>query len=363
MIFEVFGYPLTDQSPEAKLSRRKAWCPFINAPCDGGGNRYLSSINLKAQPDLSKCFESGLDAVPSGVCSLQLNPSESPWVVCPRRLLALRSVTEDVAQFVERRILHRMGYPSGTKLGVWPEVKVKYSEDNTGKTFDYTFDYVLMPLNPVTLDEVARLLGKSSSKTWQSLEHSGYTVAQQVSRCFVDDFPHGKPCVVEIMTSSTSGGNKRKGTTIPMAFANAMLDKPHQAPGINYRQVWARMVSQFIVKSEVGLAWGGRTLWIMQDHLIEYISRTTALNFRDFLTETPSEVNVLGLSYGNHFGQQVGVVALQESGFYSGPIAPPRNAGAGPTFQDMIRAPVCPPRSSLIKALSKRKPTRQITLS
>jgi len=45
-----------------------------------------------------------------------------------------------------------------------------------------------------------------------------------------------------------------------MAFEDAVLGKPHQGPGINYRQVWARMVSQLVVKSEVGLAWGGKTI-------------------------------------------------------------------------------------------------------
>ncbi|MGI9057395.1 MAG: hypothetical protein ACR2H5_02350, partial [Ktedonobacteraceae bacterium] len=49
--------------------------------------------------------------------------------------------------------------------------------------------------------------------------------------------------IIEIMTSSTSGGNKDKGTTISGAFQDAILGRSHRGPDINYRQVWARMVS------------------------------------------------------------------------------------------------------------------------
>jgi hypothetical protein len=48
------------------------------------------------------------------------------------------------------------------------------------------------------------------------------------------------------------------------------------------------MVSQLIVKSEVGIGWGGKTFWILQDALIKYISESTNLNVREFLTEKTS---------------------------------------------------------------------------
>jgi len=34
-IFELFGYPLEDQSLEAQQCRRSAWCPFMGRECDG----------------------------------------------------------------------------------------------------------------------------------------------------------------------------------------------------------------------------------------------------------------------------------------------------------------------------------------
>ena len=64
-IFELFGYPVADQSPEAIETRKNAQCPFMGADCDGGGNRYLSNVNLKQNTELAAFFE-GRSSVPSG---------------------------------------------------------------------------------------------------------------------------------------------------------------------------------------------------------------------------------------------------------------------------------------------------------
>lgn len=91
-IFELFGYRLDRWNDEAIANLREAWCPFMNAECDGGGNRYLSALNLELEEkkELRKHFAEGKKKVQSGVCSLRLRESESPWIVCPRRLLSLR---------------------------------------------------------------------------------------------------------------------------------------------------------------------------------------------------------------------------------------------------------------------------------
>lgn len=67
--------------------------------------------------------------------------------------------------------------------------------------------------------------------------------------------------VIEAMTCSTSGGNKEKGTDMQSAFrtatlaANGILDSGVvESPGVNLRQVWARMASQLIAKSEAAIA-------------------------------------------------------------------------------------------------------------
>ena len=77
------------------------------------------------------------------------------------------------------------------------------------------------------------------------------------------------PCIVEIMTASTSGGNKKKGTDMQSAFCDAvlyatgLLPERRNSPGVNTRQVWARMASQMIVKSEIINEWGGRAIWVV----------------------------------------------------------------------------------------------------
>ena len=364
-IYEIFGYPISDRSPAAETNRKKAWCPFMDAPCDGGGNRYLSHIDSSKDPYLKEYFKSK-NKIPSGVCSIQLHKNESPWIVCPRRLLCLGR--DDSGQrknqgFAEALLLKKCPYPIGTKLGVWSEMKIKYSQSDKMRTkhFDYTFDYIIMPVSQVEGETLSQLLNEPWNKLRKTLEEAGYSLSKRNGKDFVEAFPAGIPTIVEIMTSSTSGGNQKKRSTIPMAFADAIKGIDHMAPGINYRQVWARMVSQLIVKSEVALEWGGNTIWILQDKLIDYISNSTALDIHAFLSEKLSEVNILGLSYGDSFTPKSGVIELREGVLFAGPIGPKFSVVAEKSFQDMVKAPICPPKELLLKLLAKRNPTRIIT--
>ncbi len=294
-IFELFGFPLTDHAPIAESHRRQAKCPFMGKACDGGGNRYLSSLDTSKNPELRKYFQAE-KIVPAGVCSLSIREGEQPWIVCPRRLLTLDHSEKAAAHQAdtENRILSLSGFCPGTRLGVWTEVKIKTSSgDSDEKSFDYTFDYVLVPIKSVSSEEVSKLLGEAWNHVSRKAQQAGYQFAQRNGVTYIEDFPLGQPLVIEIMTSSTSGGDKKKRTQIPMAFEDAILGKPHNAPGINYRQVWARMVSQLIVKSEAALNWGGKTIWVVQDTLADYISNTTALDLKKFLAKHTSEVIIL----------------------------------------------------------------------
>src|SRR2546422_461823 len=87
-IFEIFSYPVEDQSAEAQQARQTARCSFMAQDCDGGGNRYLSDVDLTRNADLRRLFP-GRDKVRAGVCSIRLTADGAPWIVCPRRLLAL----------------------------------------------------------------------------------------------------------------------------------------------------------------------------------------------------------------------------------------------------------------------------------
>lgn len=300
-IFELFGYPISDKNPKVCESRRRAFCPFMSETCDGGGNRFQAEINLSTHPELKKFF-SGMRKVQAGICSIQLHDNESPWIICPRRLFYPNQLAPSDVQKI---LFSKCNFPKGTILGVWSEVKIKYKA-NGRRNFDYTFDYIFMPL--------------------------------------VEYKPAGAPVIVEVMTSSTSGGNKKIRSTIPQAFEDCILEKNHTAPGINYRQVWARMVSQLLVKSQVAMAWGGKAIWIIQDLLADYISSTTALDLENFLSDTTDEVNILAFSHGD---------TRKNFKLYSGTIRPATKIQR-PCFQDIISASICPPRQVLISALIKK---------
>jgi len=217
-----------------------------------------------------------------------------------------------------------------------------------------------MPIGNIELEAALERTGISERK----LLDSGFSMSRRGGVKYVEDFPIGAPLVVEVMTSSISGGNKKKRTTVAQAFEDAILGgvDAHVAPGINYRQVWARMVSQLIVKSEASVSWGGKTIWVLQDVLADYISSSTALDLQGFLSEYTSEVNILSFSYGGAYrGSGDGIAELDLGELFAGPIRPP-GATSEQGFQDMIRAPVVPPRSSLTRALASKRSTNIIVI-
>lgn len=370
VIFELFGYPLSDHSLEAQQNRQRALCPFMGKECDGGGNRELSRVDLTKNPSLRAAFSLHPgDTAAAGVCSIQVVEDASPWIVCPRRLLSLGRQGAGLRSYqgrTESAVLSYLDYASGTQLGIWPEVKMKLSAviNDEQKLIDYTFDYIAMPISSVPIDSVAGLFPDITSRQLLTfLSRAGYTISQKAGIVHVENFPTGTPSIIEIMTSSTSGGNKKTRTTIGAAFEDAMLGKPHQAPGINYRQVWARMVSQLIVKSEFALGWNGKTLWIVQDKLLQYINSSTALTLKHFLSNKTSDVNMLSFSYSSMHQAPTGVIDLVDSQLYAGPISsvpPELAANFPPSIQDITKAPFLPPLKSLIALLAARAPINQV---
>ena len=359
-IYELLGYPINDNSPAVIKSREKAYCPFISDKCDGGGNRFMSEIDLSNHDELKMLFPN-LDSVPSGVCSIQISDDTAPWIICPRRLLYMgKKANKNVLKGeTQTKLIEKCGFPKGMEIGIWAELKVKYTndnEDNDTSAFDYTFDYVLMPLGKVTKERAVVDSGLEWSVLEKYLHDSGHTFAKRNEDLYIEDFPIGNPVIVEVMTSSTSGGNKKKRSCIPQAFEDCMLGKPHLAPGINYRQVWARMASQLIVKSQAAMAWGGKTIWVLQDLLADYISSSTALDLHKFIAEHTDEVNILAFSYEDNYKhiKPNQTVSLGKSVLYSGPIRADNSNNPQPCFQDIVLASVCPPRHILITALSKK---------
>ncbi len=362
-IFEIFGHPLTSNHSDAIDCRTRAWCPFMENECDGGGNRHLSTLQLQDHPQLVQQFPKK-KTVHVGVCSLLVR--EKPWIVCPRRLFALRDSNRSQLQArVREDLVHYSGLPRATEYRAWSEVKIKFSTKEE-KSFDYTFDYVLAGRGRKPLSEIAELVEKSERVCERIAIQNNFTLERCAGEHWVVDFPANPVVIVEVMTSSTSGGNKNNRTQIGMAFEDAILKgDDHEGPGINYRQVWARMVSQLIVKSQVSLAWGGKTIWIVQDALAEYISSSTGLDLQRFISSTSDEVNILSFGYGKapEPEEESGIVPLCKSQLYAGPVSSAKGSDKSGGFMDIIAISVPPPKDHLWRSLFLKSPCGSLNMT
>ena len=276
---------------------------MANRLCDGGGNRDMMRWPADRQP-LAPFFSSAVGTngdgfIPCGVCSVRL--SQTNWAVCPRRLLSFDSSAPSQQQrLLWNRVLQLAGFGYGDTVRVWSEISLR---DSTG--LNYRLDYVLR----------------------------------------AEDRP---PVIVEVMTASTSGGNKSKRTDMQSAFcdavlyANGVLAERGQSPGVNARQVWARMASQMIVKSEVANQWGGRTIWVVQDALMKYIGRQTGLRLEELYSPDweIGEVNVVSASIDDP----------EDIRLYSGPI---HSTGGEACWTELLSTPSVPDVGSLTDRLTE----------
>jgi hypothetical protein len=359
-IFELYGYRLDCWNEAAENNLKRVWCPFMDGECDGGGNRYLSAINVKSNVKLRAKIK-GKDIIQAGVCALQIHGNEQPWIVCPRRLLSLKNGNLSAYQSHIRKKLSEYSEMDKTKTyKAWSEVKIKTevsNDDDEMKSFDYTFDYVIAATERKKIVDIASLLSFSPEIIKKTAEKNGYTTAYRDAEYWIDDFPADPLVIIEVMTSSTSGGDKKKRTQIAMACEDAILNgMEHNAPGINYRQVWARMVSQLIVKSQVALAWNGKTIWLVQDVLVDYISKSTALVLPEYLSEKLDEVNILAVSYGSAVRDKTTeVIELKETQLFSGAISSSGHAEKTKGFIDIVKVGAPPPKAQIWKSLLNKK--------
>ena len=312
VVEEIYGQRLAAEGLD-RTACRTAVCPFTRAICDGGGNRDMARVPA-TDPALGPFFNRDVGRatgghLPCGVCSVRLPRENVVWAICPRRLLALGAggVAEDQAELANK-VFAIAGFEPGEEISVWTEVTLMEVGPEGGR-FNYRLDYVLR-----------------STK------------------------PGAAPIVVEVMTCSTSGGNRSRGTDIQGAFRRAVVfahtpvTDPVEAPGVNVRQVWARMASQMIAKSEAANSWGGRTIWVVQDRLVDYIRTNTALPL-DALNApewTPGEVNML-------VSNLTGPVAL-----YSGPIR--AAGGSRACWLELLGSPHIPTLESITRKLDQKVP-------
>jgi hypothetical protein len=360
-IFELYGYRLNCWNEAAENNLKRVWCPFMDSECDGGGNRYLSAINVKTNAKLREKIKDK-DIIQAGVCSLQIHENEQPWIVCPRRLLSLKNGNfSEYQSCVRKKLSEYSKFDKTRAYKAWSEVKIKTEvsiDADEMKSFDYTFDYVISATERKKIMDIASLFSSPPEIVKKTAEKNGYTIAYRDAEYWIDDFPSDPLIIIEVMTSSTSGGDKKKRKQIAMACEDAILNgMNHNAPGINYRQVWARMVSQLIVKSQVALAWNGRTIWLVQDVLAEYISKSTALVLPEYLAEKLDEVNILAVSYGEAIRDKTKeVIELKETQLFSGPISSSKVGEQTKGFIDIVKLGAPPPKTQIWRSLLNKKP-------
>ena len=311
VVAELYGQGLEASGMDLDVCRR-AWCAYTGSVCDGGGNRDMARVEAD-DPTLGHLFSQSLRRqtdgwLPCGVCSVRMS-SGGVWAICPHRLFAFGP--DGIAEkhrALARKVFQLAGFQPGEKVSVWSEITLQ-EKGIGGRAFSYRLDYVLRGCAP-----------------------------------------NAAPVIVEVMTCSTSGGNRREGTDIKSAFKRAVLYAHTPAtdavkcPGVNVRQVWARMASQLVAKSEAANNWGGRAIWIVQDLLADYIRTRTALPMDDLLSPdwAPDEVNMV-------------VAGLKGSlVLYAGPIR--SQNGDRKCWLEILGAPHLPSLKSITKKL-ENKPT------
>ncbi|MCP9819404.1 hypothetical protein KBZ18_07850 [Synechococcus sp. Cruz-9H2] len=363
-IYEVYGFGPNDNTAEAQQARFTATCPFIGGRCDGGGNRHQTKIKLGTSP-LRDNFEPSLDSVVPGICSIQ--HGGTIWVVCPRRLLGFGGSPDSAQvnyalQEHEKEALLASGLPAGIELGVWAEVYLNYGDDET--TINYHFDFVISELHRnASFHEMIGSYGAI-----EDAEHIDLVAAarkgqyiqgrldQNAPISVLPNLQH--PYIIEVMTASTSGSDTSAGTDIASSFSDAILGRSHSCPGINKRQVWGRMATQLFAKSALADAWGGKTVWVVQDELLKNIALTTKLGMMtDGNIGGVDKISFVGLSYRkeDEDGCSMQVVGLHEkrSGLDF--------AGSGKCV-DILLPKVYPCKKELLKSVLRRKLSALIVL-
>jgi hypothetical protein len=238
-----------------------------------------------------------------------------PWIVCPKRLLDLRSPATNVPP--EIRALIPTIAP-GQRVRVWWEVKFTHKDPQGSGHFEYTFDFFLAPINQL-------------NNSWVFA---------------------GPPYAIEVMTASTRGGGLSEHLWDillghPQRPLQGVIDSPYTP---NYRQVFGRMLSQFFVKAEALAAWGGKAIWLIQDELLSYIEESTDFDRRRFHGTTgPGLFVVYNMQDA---GQSYNLRHLET---VQGPVRPPHVAGSPSYMTDMVGAGYVPDVSYLERMLLRRR--------
>lgn len=341
-IFELFGRPLHDQSTEAIRLRHEAHCPFSNTACDGGGNRYQTTIALQSESQALQNYFPNLEQVIPGICSIQ--SEDETWLVCPRRLFAVRDDQKTLLPH-EQAAIEQMNLPN-EPLGIWAEVNISTRDENS--SFNYHFDYVISPVQKLTLEEVKTMFPDDPDLLRQLRTRA---TNNSILIPTLEPF-----AILEVMTASTSGSNKRKGTDISSAFKKAILGLPHSTPSINKRQVWGRMATQLFAKSACAESWGGKTFWLLQDQFLNEIEATTRLSSHAIQNQESSAQNNIHLIV---FGIDSNTGETSTINRITGNAGLPFT-GNNTAFTGILLPKKVPSQQELLKAMLRKAPLLEI---
>lgn len=355
-IFELFGFAISDRSSGVEQSRKARSCPFMGKACDGGGNRSQTKIVLAKSAELRAYFDDSVVDVLPGICSI--NTAGAAWIVCPRRLLAFQPAANAIShennclQAHERAILLACGVPQNQRVGIWSEVYLRFGNDDA--EINYHFDYLAAPLIRKPVRDHFAGYGSNPS-TFEALlaEMKRLKVVERATTLdsLVELPDLGSPIIIEVMTASTSGSDSEAGTDIRSAFSDAIMGRSHEAPGINKRQVWGRMVTQLFAKTALAANWNGKTVWVIQDELLKNIELTTRLKVQRIPKTDDCPVNLAVLQYvrdvsGNVTSQ---VAMSQEISGKSG-----INVTRSDDFTDILLPSHLPDKGELLKSILRR---------
>lgn len=295
-------------------------CPMTNTICDGGGNRHQTRLK---EEDIKSLFPLENDVsyirgrIPA-VCSITYENSKQHWIVCPRRIFSFpKNVDKQIAYKPviaphELQLINLLDFGSNKKIGIYPEVYLKASDDDS--EINYHFDYIICELlENITLKALWNLLNindntPEKSKYKRYLKENGLLPNNASDDSIIKYFPDlNKMAIVEVMTASTSGSNTERGTDIKSSYIKFLKGESYNCPGINKRQVWGRMATQLFSKSAIAESWGAKTYWIVQDKLLEDLAKTTKLQLNSS-ENSSSTINFVSFKYDEY-----GFLSMSES--------------------------------------------------
>ena len=361
--YEVYGNDVYDNSPEVVSERASAYCPFVEGTCDGGGNRHQTKIRLENSPLRNK-FKSDISSVIPGICSIEYG--DNAWIVCPRRLLGFKSHAGEISKNKplkshEREALIAAGLPRNVELGVWPEVYLQCSDEET--SINYHFDFVISKIERnISFSNAMSLLDITTLSEIEEIKKAART-GKYISGKFnqnkaIDYFPNlDEPFIIEVMTASTSGSDKEAGTDIASSFTSAILGNAHNCPGINKRQVWGRMATQLFAKSALAESWNGKTIWLVQDQLLKNIELTTKLQISSSSENGKGMINFLSMEYKKGKKGKDSLILSDYAEKNSGINFHGNNACI-----DILLPKIYPEKKELLKSVLRREPSAIIKL-